>query len=145
MKFFIRRIAVLFFLILSAALLFACSKPKEGKVIISESGFSMRKDTGRSWVINAKGKIKNVGGVDVKNVVVTGYCRSCGEVVMSGTWFISDIEKADDQKDIISYLPAGAEKEFSFKNVAFGWYGTKPDKMPDRLECVILSFEPVEK
>jgi len=132
-----------------AVSLFNCGKPKEGKVIISDQEFSIQQDSKykRNWVIDAKGKVKNVGDADVKNVVVTGYCESCGEAVIIGEWFISDIEKMPNQMDTIAYLPVGAEEEFSFTEVALMINQSEktPDKMPDKMVCKILSFETVQK
>jgi hypothetical protein len=147
MKSVSRRMAALFCVSLTVCILSACSKPKEGKVTISEQEFSIRQDTKLSWVVDARGKVKNVGEVDVKNVVVTGYCKSCGEVLVNGSWFISDLDKMPEQKDIIGYLPVGAEEEFNFKGVAFmmDQSGKIPEKMPDQLECKIISFETVNK
>jgi hypothetical protein len=127
--------------------LIACEKPKEGRVVVSEQEFSIRQDAPNSWVVDAKGKVKNIGEVDVKNVTVTGYCRSCGEVFTMGVWYVSDYEKTSDQKDIIGFLPAGAEEEFSFTGVAFlpDQSGKGPDKLPDVLECEIVSFETAGK
>ena len=127
--------------------LVSCEKKKEGKVIVSEQEFSVRQDAEFNWVINATGKIRNVGEVDVKKVVVTGYCRSCGEILNAGVWTISDYEKTLVQKDVISYLPAGTEVEFSFKEVAFFFNqsGQGPESLPDKLEVVIESFETVEE
>jgi hypothetical protein len=135
------------FLIITSSILFSCSKPKEGKVVISEQEFSIRKDAENSWVIDAKGKVKNAGEVDVKNVVVTGYCKSCGEVLVGGSWFISDLDKTPEQKDTIGYLPVGAEEEFNFKGVAYimDQSGRTPETMPDKLECEIMSFETVDQ
>jgi hypothetical protein len=127
--------------------LFNCGKPKEGKVIITKQEFSIRQDNKFNWVIDAKGKVKNVGDADVKNVVVTGYCESCGEILVSRAWFISNVDKTPEQKAIIAYLPVGAEVDFSFKEVAFmmDQTGKSPEKMPDKMECKVLSFETVQK
>lgn len=97
-------------------------------------------------MIDVSGKVKNVGDVDVKNVVITGYCRSCGEATFSGKWFVSDVAKTLDQQDTISYLVAGSEEEFSFKEVAFcyGPVGFKAPEKPDQLEIEIKSFETVD-
>ena len=81
-------------------------------------------------------------------MVVTGYCRSCGDILSAGIWFRSNVEKTSDQKDIISYLTAGNEEEFDFREVAFYFQpgGPGPEgKMPDNLEIVIESFEVVEE
>jgi len=142
-----RQMIILIFCFMLSVSLFTCSKPKEGKVIISDQEFSIQQDSNykRNWVIDAKGKVKNVGDVDVKNVVVTGYCLSCQEAIISGSWFTSNVDKMPNEKDTIAYLPVGAEAEFSFTDVALMMSAEKPDKMPDKLECKILSFETVQK
>ncbi len=147
MDFFVRRITLFCCVTLCLLTILNCGKPKEGSVIVSEQEFSIRQDSNHSWVIDARGKVKNVGEVDVKNIVVTGFCKSCGEVLVSGAWFISDIEKTAEEKDIIGYLPAGADEEFSFKGVAYlmDQSGKAPVKMPDQLECAVISFEIAEK
>lgn len=133
--------------LLTVLMTVGCGEKKQGKVIVSEQEFVIRQDTDHSWVIDARGKIKNVGEADVKNVVVTGYCKSCGEVLINGKWFVSDYEKTKDQKDIISYLPAGAEEDFSFKGVAFmvDQSGKQPRKKPEKMETEVLSFETVKE
>ncbi len=147
MIFFRRLLRISIWMAFVALFFFSCGKPKEGKVIVSEQEFSIRQDTNHSWVIDARGKVKNVGEVDVKNIVVTGYCKSCGEVLVSGSWFVSDVEKTPEQKDIIAYLPVGGEESFDFKGVAYlmDQSGRAPDQMPDQLECKILSFEVVKE
>jgi hypothetical protein len=141
-------IILIFFFMLSVSLI-NCGKPKEGKVIISDQEFSIRQDSKykHNWFIDAKGKVKNVGEADVKNIVVTGYCLSCQETVISGQWFISNVDKMPNQKDTIAYLPIGAEEEFTFEEVALMMEQSEktPDKMPDKMECKILSFETVQK
>ncbi len=128
--------------------LFSCSeKKKEGKVIVTESKFALRQDSEKAYVIDATGKVKNVGDVDVKNVVVTGFCRSCIEMIKPGYWFVSGANKTPEQKYTIPYLAVGEEKEFNFKEVAF-MYNTvseKPKSMPDKLEAVVESFETAGK
>lgn len=133
-------------LMIPVCLLFSCSKPKQGKLSISNQEFSLRKD-GTVWVIDAKGKVKNIGEVDVKNVVITGFCRSCGEVVTSKVWYVATYEKEPKQKDTIGYLAVGAEEEFHFQEVAYYYdqSGTPPSALPDRLECEIISFESAKK
>jgi hypothetical protein len=124
----------------------SCGEKKEGKVIVIEQEFVLRQDSDKAYVMDARGKVKNVGEADVKNVVVTGYCRSCGELINPGNWFVSDIEKTPDQKDTISYLPVNAEEEFSFNGVAF-IYNTVPEEpatIPEKMEVVVESFETVD-
>ncbi len=146
--FFYKRMAAMILFLLIACLCFAaCGEKKEGKVIITEQEFSIRQDAEYNWVVDAKGKIRNVGDVDVKKVVVTGYCRSCGDVLSAGIWFRNNVEKTSEQKDVISYLTAGDEEEFSFRELAFYFMpgGPGPEgKMPDNLEVVVESFETVD-
>ncbi|MGB9498435.1 MAG: hypothetical protein ACKVE4_01515 [Dissulfuribacterales bacterium] len=61
-----------------------------------------------------------------------------------GRWFVSDVEKLSQQKDTISYLAAGAEEDFNFKEVVFYWGAEKPKTIPEKLEIVIESFEAVD-
>jgi len=141
-----QRVAIVICFLLAACFsILSCSEKKDGKVIVTESEFVVRQDSANAYVIDAKGKVKNVGEVDVKNLVVTGYCRSCGELINPGNWFVSEYEKTPDQKDTISYLTVDAEEEFSFKGVAF-IYNTvpeQPETIPEKLEIVIESFETV--
>ncbi len=128
--------------------LVACEKKKQGKVIVSEQEFVLRQDKENQYTIDAKGKIRNVGDVDVKKVVVTGYCRSCNELWIVGQWVITpDVEKMPYQKDIISYLAAGSEASFSFQGIAdlLLRADQQTPELPEKLEVVIESFETVEK
>ncbi len=143
-RFFILTCCILMFV----SFLTSCEKKKkEGKLIISEQEFSLRQDTENTFTIDGKGKIKNVGDVDVKRVVVTGNCLSCTGLWGVGQWQTSpDIDKMPQQKDTISYIPAGGEESFSFTEVADYLLvagETKPE-MPEKLETAILSFETVE-
>ena len=143
MRVYIRMATIVYCLLIAAFCLFSCEKKKEGKVIVTEKEFTLRQDAERSWTLDATGKVKNVGEVDVKKVVITGYCRSCGEVITQGSWFVSDIEKLPHQKDTISYLAEGVEEEFNVKEVVFYWGVEKPASIPEKLEIVIESFETV--
>jgi hypothetical protein len=124
----------------------ACGEKKEGKAIVSETEFSLEHDGTYTFSLNAKGKVKNVGSVDLKNVVLTGYCKSCDETMISGKWFVSDVEKLPEQKAEINYLPAGGEAEFSFNDIAYYYtkQGEKPLEFPEKLEVIVESFEAVE-
>jgi len=126
----------------------SCEKKKpEGKVEVTAQEFILRQDKENSYLIDAKGKITNTGPVDVKNVVVTGYCRSCGEEWIPGRWFVG-AEKVPEQKAVISHLPAGGEADFSFKEIAdilLASGSSAAPTMPENLEVVVESFEVVEK
>jgi len=142
-----RKFLIVFFLFISTCLCFySCEKKKEGKVIISEQEFVLRQDKEHSFVVDAKGKLKNVGEVDVKNVVVTGDCKACSEVFNVGMWFVSGTDKMPEQKDTVSYISAGNEEEFNFKGVAniYNQPGQSTPEIPDSLEIIIESFEAVE-
>ena len=142
------RFTVFFVMLCLSLCLVSCEKKKlEGKVVVSAQEFTLRQDKENTFTIDAKGKIKNVGEVDVKKVVVTGYCRSCGEIWAPGRWFISGAEKMPYQKDIINYLPVGAEESFSFGGVAdiILSAGQGAPEKPEKFEIVIESFETVEE
>ena len=126
--------------------LFACGEKKQGKVMVTEKEFETEKDGKYTLSLNVKGKIKNVGDVDVKNVVITGECRKCDERMISGEWFVTLAEKVPEQKDTVAYLPAGAEVGFQFKDIAFYYTksGESPQANPEGLEVVIESFETVQ-
>ena len=148
MKRYCRRFTVLCAVLCLSVCMVSCEKKKqEGKVVVSAQEFVLRQDKENSYIIDAKGKIKNVGEVDLKNVVVTGECRSCSEIWAIGIWTISGTEKWPYQKDTISYLPAGKEAEFQFKSVAdfASRPGEPPPAKPEKLEVVVESFETVDK
>jgi hypothetical protein len=147
MKFLSRPIITLLGITLLSVLVFSCNKSKESKVVVSHQEFSIRQDSKNSWVVDAKGKVKNVGKVDVKNLVVTGYCKSCGEVFTNRAWYVSNVDKMPDQKAVIAYLPVGAEEDFSFTGVAFmpDQSGKGPASLPENLQCEVVSFETVQK
>lgn len=147
MQFRFKTIVVLLCVCMTVIWMAACGEKKEGKVIVTESEFVMRADSDKAYVIDCKGKVKNVGEVDVKQVVVTGFCRSCIEMIKPGYWFVSGIEKTPEQQDVIGYLAVGAEQTFSFKEVAvmYNTVSEKPESMPEKLEAVVVSFETAEK
>ena len=139
---------ILLFVLVAVAFVFACEKKEgpKGRLIVSDESFFMRQDNENAYVIDAKGKIKNVGEYDVKQVKVTAKCLSCIQEIIPGKWFVSsDIEKTDEQRDTISYIAVGDEEEFAFKEVAFIYntVAAPPAHMPEEFEVVIESFETV--
>ncbi len=148
MKFFSRFIVFICCVLMFVSFLTSCEKKKkEGKLIITEQAFSLRQDTENTFTIDASGKIKNVGEVDVKRVIVTGYCRSCNDRWGVGNWQTSsDIDRMPQQMDTISYIAAGAEEQFKFTEVADYLLAASQEnpEMPEKLEVVIESFETVE-
>ena len=130
-----------------AVLVSGCEKEKKsGKVEVTGHEIVLRQDGPNSYVLDAKGKVKNIGDVDVKNLIVTGYCRSCQEIFTNGKWFVSEYEKTPEQKDIISYLTPGNEENFAFKGIAFFFpqSGEKPESLPDNIEIIVESFDVME-
>lgn len=132
--------------ILLALLFGGCSKEqKTGKVRIVEEEVTLRQDGEIAFVLDGSGKVENVGEVDVKNLVVTGYCRSCQQVFVNGKWFISEVEKTPDQKDEIRYLAPGDKESFKFKGIAFYYSqsGEKPQHYPEKIDFVVEAFDVV--
>ncbi|MCF8109985.1 MAG: hypothetical protein K9J85_00705 [Desulfobacteraceae bacterium] len=138
----------IFVLLLAALCLWGCAaEPEEAKLEVADTEFSIRLEHEYHYVIDAKGVIRNVGEVDVKNVEITGYCTSCREEILDGEWFVSSYEKMPHQKDIISNLPAGGQAEFEFEEVAFCAVNRKkqaPTELPEGLEISIESYEIAE-
>ncbi|MGM0452372.1 MAG: hypothetical protein ACQERN_04305 [Thermodesulfobacteriota bacterium] len=126
---------------------FACQKQEEpvGNLTVTEQSFVVRKDKDHAYVIDGRGRVQNLGQSDVKRVVVTANCLSCREEIIVGEWFISDIEKTEDQKDTISYIAAGDDEAFAIKDVAFIYNNVPeaPQHLPEEFEVVIESFETV--
>ena len=131
--------------VLALLCFFGCAKEqKEANLQIVDSEFTIRQDSNLSYVLDAKGTIRNAGDVDVKNVRVTGYCRSCGTRIINAAWFVSDVEKMPNQMDVINYLAAGAQEDFEFEEVAFFSASTgseEPQGVPEDVEIVIESYE----
>lgn len=151
-----KRMALLVFIsiVIVGVFLVSCGKKESEQfdpksLVISKVQYSIRQthsNYGNSYVLDAKGKIKNTGKLDVKNVTVTGICKSCVLEFTSQKWFTSDCEKTENQKDIISYLAAGAETDFAFEEVGFYFTHSKtpPENQPESIEIVVTSVEPVE-
>lgn len=132
------------FLCLCACLVSCQGKPKTAKVIVTKQEFAIHRVSDIGFEITAKGEIQNTGEVGLKNIVVTGHCKSCQESVIMDTWFISDIDKTADEKAVINYLPVGQKAEFFFVGMAMYVSKNKqpPQTMPEKLEVGIVSFEP---
>jgi hypothetical protein len=127
-------------------MIISCKPPIPGRVVITEQEFFIRKSS-TAWTVDVKGQIKNIGEVDVKNIKVHGSCKSCGEIFNAGKWVVGLNEESSKQKIVIQYLPAGAQEDFSFQDIAFQFNpdGTKPTSLPDGLKCEIRSFESIQK
>ena len=157
--------AICCLLLILSVCLFSCDKPKQGKVIVSEYDFYIERVTKSGFELCAKGKVKNVGEVDVKNIAVTGNCLSCTDIyTYDGSWvnpphmektaeqqpgtkFIPDMEKTTERQPVINYIPIGKEEEFIIKNIAYApvKLNQSPKKIPEKLEVVVVSFETVSE
>ena len=148
--------------------LVSCEKKKEGKLEVLNPSFQLRQFSDNGWSIDATGKIKNVGEVDVKKVAVTGRCETCAIVWAPRMWFVAtekeDISVTDkeavaesigtgnedyhfDQVDVIPYIATGAVETFQAKDIAYFYTQSvdqKPDPMPSELDIIIKSFEVVD-
>jgi hypothetical protein len=140
-----RTIVICCLLMALSLCLFSCEKPKQGKVIVSERDFYVKRVTATGFELCAKGKVKNVGEVDVKKVAVTANCLSCSEIIhYDGRWTHSpDMEKTAEQQPVINYIPIGAEEEFTIENIAYSGSSSKqpPENIPEKLEVIVVSFE----
>ena len=140
-----RTIVISCLLMVLGACLFSCEQPKQGKVVISEYDFFTERVTKSGFELCARGKVENVGEVDVKKVAVTGNCLSCGEVYKyDGSWIISpDIKKSAEQQPVINYIPVGQEEEFIIRNIAYAptKLGQSPKAIPEEIAVVVVSFE----
>jgi hypothetical protein len=119
-----------------------CGGGKEADLEISDYEFYIEKDK-NDYVVNARGTVANKGDVDVRNLVITGYCKECSTSIVGNQWFVSDYEKMDHQKAVISHLASGASKNFEFSEVAYfsPRMGTVPEELPESLEISIESYE----
>ncbi len=140
-----RTILICCLMMILSVCLFSCEKPKQGKVVVSEYDFSIKRITETGFELCAKGKVKNIGEVDVKNVAVTGNCLSCTEIIRyDGSWIHSpDMEKTVEQQPVINYIPIGEEKEFIIENIAYAGTTSRqqPENLPEKLEVIVVSFE----
>ena len=140
--------AVIFVGVVLALCLSGCAGEKmQAELAVVDTEFSIRQESENMYVIDAKGVIRNLGQTDVKRVEVTGYCRSCREEIIDSEWYISDYEKMEHQKDVISYLSAGSKADFEFAEVAFYSVNRSkkaPEKLPEDLEISIESYEIVD-
>lgn len=134
--------------LLSLFCLVGCKKEvKQGKVKVSDYNYVIRPDSTHLLEVDAEGTVKNVGPYDVKNIVVSGYCISCQQKMISGQWFDSaDVGKTTEQKAIISYLTPGQEAPFKFKSIAAFLHksGVENVELPKKMEVRVVSFETVQ-
>jgi hypothetical protein len=144
-----RRVRLVFFTVLLCCCVFSCGKKEEKTASFDflESEFTIKQTHEQSYVLDARGKIRNSSPYDVRNVVVTGYCQSCVLEFTARAWFVSDTEKMPNQVARIGYLAAGATQDFRFDDVAFYFTHDKqpPDHIPERIQMAVESYEILER
>lgn len=149
MKIGARQVVLLLLSVFICICVLSCGKKEEKTASFDflEKNFNIRQTHEQSYVLDVKGKIRNSSPYDVKNVVVTAYCKSCELSFTARIWFVSDTEKTPNQMDKIGFLAAGATQDFSFEEVAFYFTHEKqpPDHIPESIEMVVESYEIVEK
>lgn len=135
----------LLLLLLVPTLLTACKEPKEARLAVTDQEFFVRRVSEWGFEVAAKGRVKNIGEVDARRVMVAGYCPSCPESQSWENWFISNIDKTEEEQAVISYLVPGAEQEFEFNGVAMymSRSGKAPESMPEQMEIKVVSHEAV--
>lgn len=139
---------VFLFLFISCFLTSCDKEQKVGTLEITETKFSLEQNKEKTTIsLSAMGKIRNTSPYDIKNIVITGRCKSCTEVMNAGNWFVTQEVKRDSQKDTISYLPSGVEETFRFDDIAY-FFRSKPAEIPESypegLEAYVESFETVQ-
>jgi len=117
--------------------------PPEPQLLIANESFSIAMATERQYSVKATGTVRNVGDVDVRDLVVTGGCPSCSPTYRPGQWYLSEREKTDEEKAVIRYLGAGEQVDFEILGVAYfpTGGGEGPDELPDEMEIYVMSYE----
>lgn len=141
-------LSIVLCLLITCCLTSCDKKQKVGTFQITQTEFSLEQDSEKTTIsLNVTGKIKNTGPYDIKNIEITGRCKTCSEEMHAGNWFVTQQVKTHDQKDMIGYLPAGVEEKFSFDNIAY-FFRSKtaeiPETYPEGLEVYVTSFETVQ-
>ena len=116
--------------------------PPEPELLITNESFSIAMATERQYAVKATGTVRNVGEVDVRDLVITGGCPSCSPTYRHGQWYLSEREKADEETAVIRFLGAGEQADFEIIGVAYypTGGGEGPKEMPDEMEVYIMSY-----
>lgn len=123
---------------------FGCGgENQEAEFVISNTEFSIVDEGKRVYTVKATGTIRNIGNVDVRDLVISGDCPSCTQAYRQHGWYLTAVEKTEDQKDTIRFLGKGERTNFEFKGLAFfsAPGGASPTEMPDELSVHVLSYE----
>ena len=129
----------------AVVLLFAgCpGKTPEPELEIVNESFEIEWFSRERYTVTAAGSVRNVGDVDVENLVISGGCPSCGSSFRQGYWYEPAREKINEEKALIHRLPAGSQADFAFSGLSYypTGGGDSPDEMPEELEIYIKSYE----
>ena len=117
--------------------------PPEPELLITNESFSITMATDRQYAVKATGTVRNVGDVDVVNLVIAGGCPSCSTTYRHGQWYLPERERTDDETGVIRYLGAGEQADFEVNRVAYfpTGGGEGPDELPDEMEVYIMSYD----
>ena len=129
----------------AAVLLFTgCpGKTPEPELEIVNETFAIEWFSRGRYTVTAAGSVRNVGEVDVENLVISGGCPSCDSAFRQGHWYEPPRDKIDEENAVIHRLPAGAQADFAFSGLSYfpTGGGDAPDEIPEGLEIYIMSYE----
>ena len=142
----IRFVSLIAFVLLTGAafLLPGCGeKTVEAELVISNEEFAITQIGATSYTVTARGMIRNVGDVDVRNVVIAAGCSSCGTAFRQARWYEPEVEKTDEQKTVIRFLGKGERANYEVTGAAFlsTAGGPPPTELPETLGAYIISYE----
>lgn len=118
-------------------------EPEEAELRVSDLEYAIVQEGRHLHSVKVTGTIRNVGNVDVSDVVLTGDCPSCVGSVRAGSWFLTDHQKADAQSDVIRFLGQGERRNFEFQGLAYystGGGAELPDALPADLNVYVDTY-----
>ncbi len=118
-------------------------EPEEAALDVSNLEYTIVQEGRHLHSVKVTGTLRNVGNVDVSDVVLTGDCPSCVGSVRAGSWFLTDHQKADAQSDVIRFLGRGERSNFEFQGLAYystGGGAEPPDELPAELNVYVDTY-----
>lgn len=139
---------IIFILLAGTAFLFSgCAEEAvDAELLISNEEFSITQTGVQGYEVYARGTVRNVGDVDVRDLTMVGDCPSCNAAFRQANWYKIEVEKTDDQKAVIRYLGKGERANFEVKGLAFFSTagGAAPTELPTELKTEIISYTVVK-
>ena len=139
-------ISIIACLLLGGVVLFfsGCGgEPQEAELEVSNLEYTIVQEGRHLHSVKVTGSLRNVGNVDVSDVLLTGDCPSCVGSVRAGNWFLTDHQKADAQSDVIRFLGRGERSNFEFQGLAYystGGGAELPDAVPADLNVYVETY-----